>query len=175
MFRRLILALALFLFAVPLALSADSENPTVAFLRYGGSPLISLSEKGVLDMLEAYGFISAEERAILDESQDLEGENINVLYRDAGFDLPTANIMIEDAHDNSADVLLTLSTPVTQLAANITREMDDPPQIIFAIVGTPYFAGVADTPCVKDDHIAGTQTDIPYAQYVNVLPVFIPI
>lgn len=174
MFWRLILALALFLFAFPLALSADSENPTVAFLRYGGSPLISLSEKGVLDMLEAYAFINAEERAILDESQDLEGENINVLYRDAGFDLPTANIMIEDALDNGADVLLTLSTPVTQLAANITREMDDPPQIIFAIVGTPYFAGVADTPCVKDDHIAGTQTDIPYAQYVNVLPVFNP-
>ncbi|MCE2472176.1 MAG: ABC transporter substrate-binding protein [Anaerolineae bacterium] len=161
------------LMAAP-GLAQDAENPTIAFLRYGGSSLISLSEKGILDMLQAYGMINEEERAVLDESEDLEGEHINVIYRDAGFDLPTVNLMIEDALDNGADVLLTLSTPVTQLAANITREMDDPPQIIFAIVGTPYFAGVADTPCVKDDHIAGTQTDIPYEQYVNVLPTFNP-
>lgn len=176
MYKKLALIAAIvlaMLMAAP-GLAQDAENPTIAFLRYGGSSLISLSEKGILDMLQAYGMINEEERAVLDESEDLEGEHINVIYRDAGFDLSTVNLMIEDALDNGADVLLTLSTPVTQLAANITREMDDPPQIIFAIVGTPYFAGVADTPCVKDDHIAGTQTDIPYEQYVNVLPTFNP-
>ncbi len=176
MYKKLALIAAIvlaMLMAAP-GLAQDAENPTIAFLRYGGSSLISLSEKGILDMLQAYGMINEEERAVLDESEDLEGEHINVIYRDAGFDLSTVNLMIEDALDNGADVLLTLSTPVTQLAANITREMDNPPQIIFAIVGTPYFAGVADTPCVKDDHIAGTQTDIPYEQYVNVLPTFNP-
>ncbi len=172
--RALIAAIVLVMLMAAPGLAQDAENPTIAFLRYGGSSLISLSEKGILDMLQAYGMINEDERAVLDESEDLEGEHINVIYRDAGFDLPTVNLMIEDALDNGADVLLTLSTPVTQLAANITREMDYPPQIIFAIVGTPYFAGVADAPCVKDDHIAGTQTDIPYEQYVNVLPTFDP-
>ncbi len=172
--KTLLLLITLALLATPTALAQDAGNPTIAFLRYGGSSLISLSEKGILDMLQAYGMINAEERAVLDESEDLEGEHINVIYRDAGFDLPTANIMIEDALDNEADVLLTLSTPVTQLAANITREMDNPPQIIFAIVGTPYYARVAKTSCIKDVHIAGSQTDIPYEQYVNLLPVFNP-
>ncbi len=79
--------------------------------------------------------------------------------------------MIEDALDRGADTLLTLSTPVSQIAANITRQMDDPPAIIFAIVTAPYFAGIADAACIKDSHIAGTQTDVPYDEFVPLLKV----
>ncbi len=154
--------------------SANGDTPTIAILRYGGSSLVSLSEKGILDMLQVYGLINADERAILDQSKDLNGEHIDVIYRDAGFDLANARLMLEESLDSDVDILLTLSTPVTQLAAHTAREMRDPPQIIFAIVGAPYFAGIADAPCVKDDHIAGTRTDIPYEQYVNLLPLFNP-
>lgn len=171
MTKRLAIAIALVLLIVPLTLSADSENPTIAFLRYGSTSLMSLAEKGILDMLEVYGLVNADERAILDEAGDLEGENINVLYRDAGFDLPTVNIMVEDVIDRGADVLVTLTTPVSQIAANITREMDDPPALIFAIVTTPYFAGIAEAPCIKDSHITGTQTHIPYEEFVSTLKV----
>lgn len=151
------------------ALAHDDDKPTIGILRYGGTSLMTLAEKGILDMLQAYELINAEERAVLDESEDLEGENINVIYRDAGFDLGTANIMVEEALDRGADVLLTLTTPVSQIAANITRDMDDPPAIIFAIVTTPYFSGIAEAPCIKDSHIAGTQTDIPYDEFVSLL------
>ena len=153
------------------ALAQDDGKPTIAILRYGGTTLTALAEKGILDMLEAYGLVNAEERAILDEAKDLEGERINVIYSDADFDIPTANIMVEDALDRGADTLLTLSTPVSQIAANITRQMDDPPAIIFAIVTAPYFAGIADAPCIKDSHIAGTQTNIPYDEFVPLLKV----
>lgn len=171
MLLRLLLACVLILLTGPLGLLADTDKPTVAFLRYGGTSLMSLAEKGILDMLEAYDLISAEERVALNLAEDLNGENLNVLYRDAGFDLPTANIMVEDVIDRGADVLVTLTTPVTQIAANITREMDDPPALIFAIVTTPYFAGIADAPCIKDKHIAGTQTHIPYEEFVSTLKV----
>ncbi|MCY3781450.1 MAG: ABC transporter substrate binding protein [Chloroflexi bacterium] len=164
------LLMAVLLIAAP-ALAGDDDKPTVAILRYGGTPLTALAEKGILDMLEAYGLVNAEERAVLDEAEDLEGERINVIYGDAGFDIPAANIMVEDALDRGADALLTLSTPVSQIAANATREMDDPPALIFAIVTTPYFAGIADAPCIKDSHIAGTQTDVPYDEFVPLLKV----
>ncbi len=153
------------------ALAQDLGKPTIAILRYGGTALTALAEKGILDMLEAYGFVNAQERAILDEAENLEGERIKVIYRDANFDIPTANIMVEDALDQGADALLTLSTPVSQIAANITRQMDDPPVMIFAIVTAPYFAGIADAPCLKDSHIAGTQTDVPYDDFVPLLKV----
>ncbi len=153
------------------ALAQDDGKPTIAILRYGGTTLTALAEKGILDMFEAYALINAEERATLDAAEDLDGERINIIYSDANFDIPTANIMIEDALDRGADTLLTLSTPVSQIAANITRQMDDPPAIIFAIVTAPYFAGIADAACIKDSHIAGTQTDVPYDEFVPLLKV----
>lgn len=151
------------------ALAQDGGKPTIAILRYGGTTLTALAEKGILDMLQAYGLVNAEERAILDEAEDLDGERLNIVYGDADFDIPAANIMVEDALDRGADTLLTLSTPVSQIAANIARQMDDPPAIIFAIVTAPYFAGIADAPCVKDSHIAGTQTEVPYDEFVPLL------
>ena len=162
------LLIAALIIAAPALAQADGK-PTIAILRYGGTPLTSLAEKGILDMFEAYGLVNAEERARLDEAEDLEGEHINIIYSDAGFDIPAANIMVEDALDQGVDALLTLSTPVSQIAANATRELDDPPALIFAIVTTPYFAGIADSPCVKDNHIAGTQTDVPYDEFVPLL------
>ena len=169
----LILALSALLLA-PLAMADDDEKPTLAFLRFGGSTLISIAESGILDTLELYGFISPDERAGLNESVDLEGEHIDVVYRDAGWDIATANLMIEDALDRGADVLMTWSAPVTQIAANMLSEMDDPPVIIFTIVMTPYIPGVADTPCVKPDYVAGTQTMIPYEQFVDMVHALDP-
>ena len=169
--KRLIGLLFVALFLPALALAQDGGKPTIAILRYGGTALTALAEKGIIDMFEAYGLVSPEERAILDQAEDLDGERINIIYSDADFDIPAANIMVEDALDRGADTLLTLSTPVSQIAANISRQMDDPPAIIFAIVTAPYFAGIADAPCVKDSHIAGTQTEVPYDDFVPLLQV----
>ena len=169
--RKLIGLLFAALFVAAPALAQDAEKPTIAILRYGGTALTALAEKGILDMFEAYGLINPEERAVLDEAKDLDGERLHVIYGDAGFDIPAANIMVEDALDRGADTLLTLSTPVSQIAANIARQMDDPPAIIFAIVTAPYFAGIADAPCIKDSHIAGTQTEVPYDEFVPLLKV----
>ncbi len=169
--RTIIQLLIVTLLVATPALAQDAGKPTIAILRYGGTTLTALAETGILDMLEAYGIVNADERAILDQAEDLQGERINIIYGDASFDIPTANIMVEDALDRGADALLTLSTPVSQIAANITRQMDDPPAVIFAIVTAPYFAGIADAPCIKDSHIAGTQTEVPYDEFVPLLKV----
>ena len=169
--RQLIRLVIVALLIVPPALAQDAGKPTVAILRYSGTTLTALAEKGILDMFEAYGLVNAEERAILDEAEDLTGERINIIYGDAGFDIPAANIMVKDALDRGADVILTLSTVVSQLTANITRQMDDPPAVIFAVVTAPYFAGIADAPCIKDSHIAGTQIVVPYDEFVPLLKV----
>ena len=169
--RQLIWLVIVALLIVPPALAQDAGKPTVAILRYGGTTLTALAEKGILDMFEAYGLVNAEERAILDEAEDLTGERINIIYGDAGFDIPAANIMVKDALDRGVDAILALSTVVSQLTANITRQMDDPPPVIFAVVTAPYFAGIADAPCIKDSHIAGTQIVVPYDEFVPLLKV----
>lgn len=151
-----LLLLGLVLLLPSVAMAAD-DVPTLAYLRFGNSPDFQLTDKAVLDMLEAYGYLSAEERATLHGGNDLQGERINILYREAGFDLPTASLMVEDALDQGADVLLTLSTEVGSIAANAISEMEDPPVLVFAIVTLPYLAGIAQAPCIKPDHITGTE------------------
>lgn len=163
-----ILAMLLMPFA---AVAADDDKPTIAFLRYRTSGIEDPARHVLWDMFEAYGMISAEERALLDEQRDLEGENLNVFWADAGSDLPTANIMVEQALDRGADILLTFSTPVSTIAAGALQEMEDPPALFFAIVTAPYTAGIASSPCIKPSHVVGTHAAIPYELIVPLLQV----
>ncbi len=78
-------------------LAADDDKPTIALLKWGDLNTVALAEKGVLDMLQAYGYINEDERAIVNEERSLEGENINIMYGDALFDRAQANFIIEDA------------------------------------------------------------------------------
>lgn len=169
--RRLMkLPLLLVLFGLllsPTALAVD-DVPTLAYLRFGNSPDFQLTDKAVLDMLEAYGYLNPEERAALQGGNDLHGEKINILYREAGFDLPTASLMVEDALDEGADVLLTLSSQVGLIAANAISEMADPPVLVFAIVALPYAAGIAEAPCIKPDYITGTEMFVDTAEWFAI-------
>ena len=167
--RYLLLIVMLTLIASP-ALAQENDKPTIAFLQLGANTSSSLSEKGIFDMFEVYGFLNAEERAALNEMRDLEGERINIIYGNAGFDIATANLLIEDALDRGADALVTLSTQVTQLAVAATRDMEDPPAIVFSLVTTPYIAGIADAPCLKPAHVAGTQ---PIVDFQDIVPLLL--
>ncbi len=149
------------------ALAAD-DVPTVAFLRFGVAPYFVLTDSGVLDTLQVYGYINEDERATLDGGSDLRGENINILYRDASFDYGNASLMVEDALDEGADILITVSNEVGMLAANAISEMDDPPALIFAIVTTPYDLGIAQSACVKPAYVGGTEMTIDWDLIYNL-------
>ncbi len=148
---------------------ADDEPPTVAFLRYAGTAPVAEATNGILDSLEAYGYLTSAERAGLNESYDLNGENIKLLYRDAGFDLPSVNLMVEEVLDKGADAIVTVTTQVAQIAVNATRDMEDPPAILFSLVTTPYTTGIADSSCIKPAHVAGTQPLLSFADYVPLV------
>ena len=138
-------------------------------LRRHSAPVAEATRIGILDILQAYQFINADERALLNDEQDLEGERVNIIWGDGGMDLPTANIMVENALDRGSDILLPLMTPVAQIAANLTLDLEQPPLVLFSIVSAPYTAGIADAPCLKPPHIAGTQAQVPFDQIVSLL------
>ena len=148
--------------------SANGDNPTLAFLRFGQSPSFALTDMAVLDMLEVYGYLNADERATLEDGGDLHGENINILYRDAGFDFPTANLMVEDALDEGVDVVLTVSTQVGMIAVGAMSDMEDPPALIFAIVTDVHDSGLATATCIKPPNVTGSLMHIDYDEYLNI-------
>ena len=163
MFRNaLLIVLPLVLLLTPATLAQESDNPTIAIMSFGWTQLNELTRLGILDMLEAYQFINADERVLLNDNIDLDGERVSIIWGDGGMDLPSANIMVEDALDRGADILLPLMTPMAQVAANLTFDLDQPPLVLFSIVSAPYAAGIADAPCVKPGNIAGTQAQVPY-------------
>ena len=177
MFTRLMLlgVVAVLLLGVAPFVGADEDEiPTIAMMNFGYSAGQTLATKGAFDVLQAYGYFNEEERVLLDEGKDLFGENMNVLWRNAGSDTPTANLMVEDVLDRGVDAMLIVTTQVTQIAANATRDLDDPPAIMFSLVGSPYFAGIADAPCIKPDHVGGSQYHLPYAESVAVMQVWNP-
>lgn len=166
-------ALRLALFCLCLCLPAvsqanDDSVPTLAFLRFGQSPSFALTDTAVLDMLEVYGYINTAERATLAAGQDIHGETLNILYRDAGFDFPTANLMVEDALDEGADIVLTVSTQVGMIALGAMSDMEDPPALVFAIVTDPHDTGLATATCVKPPNVTGTLMYFDYREYARI-------
>jgi putative ABC transport system substrate-binding protein len=175
MFRLALALLLLILLALGAFASAQGDDsPTVAVLRFGGSYDFSVTESTLLDVLEARDFISAEERATMDGRADLHGASVNILWGDAGWDLPTVNLMVEGALDAGADVIVALTTPVAQAAINATLDMEQPPVILFASVYHPFAAGIAAAPCLKPAHITGIQTLPKYDDLLLLLSIQAP-
>lgn len=170
MCKKALLGMLVCLLLIPLSLAED-DTPTNAFLRYAGTAPVAEATNGILDSLEAYGYLTSAERAALNESYDLNGENINLLYRDAGFDLPSVNLIVEEVLDKGADAIVTVTTQVAQIAVNATRDLEDPPAILFSLVTTPYTTGIADSSCIKPAHVAGTQPLLSFADYVPLVLV----
>ena len=169
MFKKGLLAFMLLSLLIPMAAAQDDSKPTIGIFRFGTITGLTLTEHGILNALELYGFISAEERAQLDDYQDIEGEKVDIIWGDANFDISSINLILEDMLDRGIDVLVTISTPVTQAAVNVTLDMDDPPAVLFTAVYSPYKSGIADSSCIKPDHVTGVETRTPYENIVSLL------
>lgn len=167
----LIVAIVLGTLMAASGLAQEGDKPTIAFLRYRLSSGSNVTVSGIWDMFQAYGLINRAERDALDAEEDIEGKHINVFFRNAGGDLPTANIMVEEALDRDADIMLTISTPVSIIAAKAAQEMEDPPLLFFSLVSTPYTGGIASSPCIKPPYIAGTHVRQPYELIVPLVRV----
>ena len=174
MCKKLVLIFVIIATVMPLSQAQDNEKMTVAILRYGTLGESRLVEHGILDMLQVYEWIDGGERWSLNERQGIEGGRINVIWGDANFDLPTANVMIENALDQGADILVTMSTLVSQIAVNITLDQEVPTPVLFTNVYNPYQAGIADSACIKPAHVSGAESIAPYEAALQAFLIQIP-
>ena len=158
------------LLVAPVAIAQADDKPTIAWMKWGDSSNVALAEKAILDMLEVYGFINADERALLDDERSIEGERINIIYGDALFDRMEANSLIDEALDKDADVFITFTTQMTQIVYYAIHEFIDPPKLIFTVTSGPYITGVAQTSCIKPDFVIGT---VPVTNYEDIVPLLL--
>ncbi len=168
--RTIMLAVLILLaFHAAPAFLAQADAPTVAILRFGPLSTSESTEQAIRDMLYGYGFVNEEEYSQLSARRDMEGEHLNIIWGDANWSYADVNLIIEQALDAEADVIVTLSTPVTQAAVNTVSDMDAPPIILFANVFNSRAAGIAESTCVKPDYVTGAESGTPYEDIVPLL------
>ena len=160
-----LVTVALTLLSALPGMAQDADKPTVAILRFGDGLTYDATEAAVLDVLQSYGLLTEEENnsermpvGITHPREDIQGERLNVIWGEAGFDLASANLMVENALDRDVDVIVSLTTPVTQIAVNLTAQMDEPTPVFFTSVYNPFEAGIAESACVKPAHVTGSET-----------------
>ena len=169
MFRLLLhIAILAALLIAPAAL-ADDDKPTIGLVTFGAPGGARDVEAGIYAILQANGYLSNENRGLLYQEQSIEDEHINLMLGDAGFDFANANLLVDAMLDSGANILITVSTPMTLAALNATSDMADPPLILFANSVSPYAAGVADSPCEKAPNLTGVETVVKYDEIVPVM------
>ena len=156
MYTRMLTGLLILTLLLAAPAAAQDGKPVIALLSIS-EEFWPLLEGAVLDTLQGYGFINDAERAQLDEREDIAGEKLDIFWGSADLSLPNANILIENAIDRGADALITLSTSLTQVAVNLTSDLDEPPIVIFS-AAAPYVRGIAQSACVKPAHVTGAHT-----------------
>ena len=168
MMRTVLLLLAtaalMSLSALP-GLAQDGDRPTIAILRFGDGMAYDATEAAIMDVLQSYGLLSDEENnserlriRITHPREEIQGESLNIIWGEAGFDLANANLIVEHALDQEVDVIVSLTTAVTQIAVNATAQMDEPTPVFFTSVYNPYKAGIAESACIKPAHVTGSET-----------------
>ena len=167
-----LITLALLLATTLLPASAADDAPTVAILRFGPLLTASLTEDGLLGRLHGAGYLNDAEFFLARERQDVLGEALNLHWGDADYNFANIGPIIERALDQSPDLLVTFSAPVTLAAVNATLDLDSPPAIVFSHVYNPFEAGVAQSSCVKPHHVTGLAKSTPYSNVVELLTLY---
>lgn len=166
--RRICFMLLLALFCGAAA-AQTPEKPSAALLSFGISPeAMSVSVQQILHQLYLDGFLSAEDIETLVAENEVDGENIQLALMEAGWQYDRLGIMVEGALDRGVDVIVAFTTPVAQAAIQATRDLDEPPGVIFASVFYPFASGLADAPCLKPSHVTGSHIVPPYELLVDL-------
>ena len=141
----------------------------MALLSFGISPAASsVTVQQILQQLHLEGFLNEPDIAALDAQSEVDGEHIQIALMEAGWQYDRLGIMAEAALDRGVDVIVAFTTPVAQAAIQATRNLDDPPAVIFASVFYPFAAGLADAPCLKPNHVTGSHIVPPYELLVDL-------
>lgn len=170
--KRLLMVLLLLLLLASSALAQDGDKPSVWLLSFYPFGPTNAIQTGMLDVLEAYGYINPEDRSdqrmqVMIDSSDNSSIEFNRL--EANFELDRLRELVAFALDHEPDALVTISAPMTLTALLATADMDDPPAIFFADVYNPYEAGIAEAPCIKPAHVSGAQSVVDYAAVTSLL------
>ena len=148
---------------------ADGDHPSIAVLTTAGETSTPLITQGMVDVLVAWGFLDpGDYEAFMREAH---GEQLEIISHPVEWEVSLARAQVQEHVDYGYDIFVVPGAALAQLVANATQNMENPPPVIFVGVEDPYEAGLAESPCIKLPNVTGSQSIVPYADVLAVLPL----
>ena len=111
---------------------------------------LDASRQGFLDVLKENGYI--------------EGENIEIDYKNAQGEQPTALTIAQDFSNSKKDLIFAIATPSAQASYNATKEIP----IVITAVTDPVDAGIAESFEASGTNVTGTSDGVPIGPQLEV-------
>ncbi len=126
--------------------------------------IVQFAENGLLDVTRL---------AALEEIKQLgyiDGRNAKIVYRNAHGDIPTVNQILDEIESGDYDVLIAISTPVTQAAINKLKSTP----IIFATVANPFIIGAGKSDTDHLPNVTGVYGWVEADSLLKLAKTFVP-
>lgn len=158
MVAKKITALALIAMAVGIAgCQAKNDGITqIGINQYVVHEALDASREGFLDALKENGYVV--------------GENIEIDYKNAQGEQPTALTISQDFVNGKKDLIFAIATSSAQASYNATKDIP----IIITAVTDPVDAGIAESFQSSGTNVTGTSDGVPIGPQLDVLKKVLP-
>lgn len=128
--------------------------------------ITQFAEHGSLDNCRN-GFIEG-----LKEEGFVEGENIEIVYKNANADTANANQIAQSFVSEKSDLICAIATPSAQACYNAIDGTDIP--LIYTAVTDPVVAQLSKEDKLSDKNATGTSDKLPIAEQLKMIREFMP-
>jgi len=111
------------------------KRSRIGVVQFALEPNVELCKEGILKAITDNGYV--------------DGENIEIVYKNAQADFSMINAIIQDFIRRKVDIIVPLSTPCVQAAVQLGGKAPGT-KVVFTYIYDPYRIGAAQSP---DDHL----------------------
>ena len=134
----------------------DSDMKTIGVLQYTEHAALDASYEGFIAALEDKGYV--------------DGENINIEFKNAQGQNPTAQTIASQLVNSNVDLVFAIATPAAQAAYNATKDIP----IVITAVTDPVQSGLTKAWDVSGTNVTGTSDLTPVAKQMELIQELLP-
>lgn len=136
--------------------SQEEKTVTLGIIQIVAHPSLDAAREGFLDVLQANGYV--------------EGENLQVVHKDAQGDMTIAQSIAQQFAQDEPDLILAIATPTAQAMANATKDIP----ILITAVTDPVVAKLVESMEQPGGNVTGTSDYVSIGDQLGLLQEILP-
>ncbi|PKL86925.1 MAG: hypothetical protein CVV22_02205 [Ignavibacteriae bacterium HGW-Ignavibacteriae-1] len=131
----------------------------IGMVQFAMEPNVELAKEGFIKALNSNGYF--------------DGENVEIIYRNANADFSMINSIMQDLISRDVDIIVPLSTPVVQAAVQMVGNRAKP-IVVFTYIYDPYKIGAAKSPTDHLPNFTGYACFPPIERMLDLIKEMLP-